>query len=126
VIIRQGDRGDHFFVVERGEYDVLVAPPLPTQSADDAGQSGQPPGSRALAQQESGAIFASVSGGDGGPRGAAAAAAVAAVAGVDEEDEWRVIDQGELVHTYRAPLEVGMGPHPSFGELALLYGALVV
>ncbi|GBF88184.1 phosphatase 2C and cyclic nucleotide-binding kinase domain-containing protein [Raphidocelis subcapitata] len=116
VVIRQGDRGDHFFVVERGEFDVLVAPPLPAPA--DAAADASAPGARALRQQASGAIgfTGAAGGGDGG------GGQEPPPAGVDEADEWRVIDQGELVHTYRAPLEVGMGPHPSFGELALLYG----
>jgi hypothetical protein len=38
----------------------------------------------------------------------------------------KLADLGELVHTYVTPPgPLGSGPHPCFGELALLYGGLV-
>lgn len=107
---------------------MLVAPPPVAAAAAASSVSAASAGGAAPGVTSMDSI------GPGSSGAAAAAVAMAAGAGTavagagagavaEEEDEWRVIDQGELVHTYRAPMEVGLGPHPSFGELALLYGA---
>ncbi|KAF8060315.1 protein phosphatase 2C [Scenedesmus sp. PABB004] len=151
VIIAQGERGDDFYVVEAGEFDVMVGEQQPAPAAaqpppDPVSRRSMSSGGSmlldndlmadiaavavderltALQEEEelaaggrspSGSVMSGTTG--GAPTLGGGGSELGLLGG--QQTPW-----GELVHTYVAPPPTGPdagGPHPTFGELALLYG----